>query len=65
MSTEYCLLLHLMSHSFHIAKRHPFSSIHNNCLYCTHPAKNIVIAHNYLNTKISAFKRHFFVSSDT
>ena len=44
-----------MSHDFSHRKEETLvSSIHHNCQYCTHPAKNIVIAHNDLTKKASA-----------
>ena len=44
-----------MSHDFSHRKEETLvSSIHHNCQYCTHPAKNIVIAHNDLTQKTSA-----------
>ena len=45
-----------MSHDFSHRKEETLvSSIHHNCQYCTHPAKNIVIAHNDLTQKNKCF----------
>ena len=56
MSTDFRSIFFFMSHDFSHRKEETLvSSIHHNCQYCTHPAKNIAIAHNDLTQKSKCF----------